>query len=453
MNISIPSGGAPILLLLLLVAVDARAQPTALDTLRLTSDEAVARARNTGIDAERLRLRIARARTGEAATGGFFPSFPELEFERRTDGPFSARGDGGWGIHLTQEIEIAGRYGLRRDAARASADVAELTARGEERELRAEVRIAHARLVAAQETVRLTEGLAELAGRLSDAATRGLAAGEIAELDRNTIAIELGRATLERADARRALDDARIELGLLIGLRSDAVIEAVAPARGAGEQVLAEARRADSLLASGGDALVATRPDMQAFARERERIGAERALATSKWLPNLRLGAGITSDATSFGVDDLSATEPVRSGFQGLHASDKMFEVRVGIGVPLPLGRLYDLGAGDRAVLDVDAALIDADSAALAARVRADLRRAVAGVRSAAAALAAYETDIAPLIERNTALLERGVAAGELGSMQVVAQGMQLLRVGEAAIAARLAFAVATAELERAIAP
>ncbi len=275
MKISVPRGGAfAVLLLLLLASVDARAQPTVPDTLRLTSDEAVTLARTAGVDAERLRLRVARARAGEAVTGGFFPSFPELEFERRTDGPFSARGDGGWGIHLTQEIEIGGRYGLRRDAARASAAVAELTARGEERELRAAVRIAHARLAAAQETVLLTDGLAELAGRLSDAATRGLAAGEIAELDRNTSAIERGRANLERAEALRALDDARIELGRLVGLRSDAVIEAVAPTRAANEQALAAARRADSLLAAGGDAAAAMRPDMQAFARERERIAA-----------------------------------------------------------------------------------------------------------------------------------------------------------------------------------
>ncbi len=429
-----------------------RAQMPGTDTLLLRRDDLASRLA-AGPELIRSRLEVARARAARLGTS-FFPSRPELETSLRTDAPFVAEGEQGWEIGISQEIEIGGQYFLRRDAADAAIERAELEARAVELDLLAEARRAHARLAAATERVRLADTLLGFSRRLDTVAARMLAAEEISELDRNAVAIERERGEIERLQAGTDVAEARSELGRLLGLPLGTVIVIASdespedPERNA-----AAAREVEMALRAGNDSALYRRPDWKALDRDADRLRAERSLAARRWLPSIRLGAGIAGETAVFDRENLTgASDVVANGFGTLRSDDRLLALRLDVGIPLPIGGLYDLGGGDVALADAELTALDAQRRGLAVRIRADVAIAATRLTAAADAYSIFTRRIAPLAARNLELLERGYREGELGAAQVIAQQEQFIRAGEAFIAARRAYSEALADFERAIA-
>ena len=427
------------------------------DTLRLTSDEAVARMLAGGPEMMRGRLLRERARAERMRTVPFFPSLPELEFSRRTDAPFEGRGEGGWDLDLSQEIEIGGQSGLRRRAADAALAGADLDVRAVELDLRTATRRAFAALVGAEQRMYLADSLASFARRLDTIAGRLLAVGEISELDRNALRIELAKTLIERGTAESMVAEARAELSLLLGIDGSAIIVPVRDAAtDPGDSLSAALEKVAAVeraLAANPDSLILGRPEWAATERSIERLRAERSLGARRWIPSLRVGASLGSDRLVLTGEDLKGgSEDVRGGFGGIDKQEMLFGVHIGVAVPLPFGGLYDLGQGDVGVADAELALIDAERVLIRSRARADIARAAGRLRAAAGAVGLYSRDVAPLVGRNLELLERGYAAGELGAAEVIAQQRQLVRFREALIDAEQRYAEALADFERVIA-
>jgi cobalt-zinc-cadmium efflux system outer membrane protein len=425
------------------------------DTLMLTSDDAVARVLAAGPGVLRARGLAARARAERLRREPILPALPDLELARETDAPFEGKGEGSWEVGLSQRIEIAGRGSLAREGADAEIAKAELDARSEELALRAGTRRAFAALVAAEDRARLAERLLGFATRLDTAAARLLSAGEISELDRNAIKVERGTAAIERANAAGALAVARADLAALLGAPRGRVLFAVhdplSTTDSARAVTLALVAEAEASLASGSDTLATRRPEWLATERELERLRIERSIAGRAWAPEIIVGASVKSDRLLLGGDDLRGSDLVRGGFYGIDKRETLLGVKLGLSLPLPIGGLYDLGAGDAAVADAEMTAIEADRAGIVSAVRADIERSAARLRAASEAVELYERDVAPVVDRNMELLERGYVGGELSASQVIAGEQQLARVEEAAIDARREYHDALAEFERAI--
>jgi outer membrane protein, heavy metal efflux system len=404
-------------------------------------------------DLLRQRVEVERARAERLRAGGFFPSLPELEYSATTDAPFHGDGEGGWEVALSQEIEIGGQYFLRRAAADAGIAEAEYRTQAVELELRAEARKAYARLVTAEDRLRLLDTLTGFARRLDTLAARLLEAQEIAEIDRNLVHIERSSAEIELLAAQASLGEARAELALLLGLKSSTVI--VVPANDvlpSPSSALDSAARILVALDAGDNELLLQRPDWQALDRASERAGLERDLASRAWIPNVRLGVSVESETSVLKPDDMTGgSESVREGIGTYRSDGRLLGVHIGIGVPLPFGGLYDLGQGERAVAETELLAINAERTRIVARIRADLARSAARLRSAASAVLLYTTEITPLVRRNLELLERGYAAGELSATEIVTQRDLLVRTAEAMIDAQQNYAEALAEFKRAM--
>lgn len=433
---------ALVLLALAGAAVSLQGQTRGLDSLFLTSDEAVDRALSGNPELLRERVRIARARA-ELSRAPFFPERPELEAALSSDAPFRNEGEGEWELFVSQEFEIGGQYFLRRSVAEATVVQTEYEIKAVELALRADTRTAYARLVAAESRLRLLDTLRAFAGRLDTLAAQLLAAQEISELDRNLVRIERAQAEMERSTAASDLFAARVELGRLTGTGTGIVIAAPPeslrpPSRGTIDSIarIVAAVEADSAL------FLSQRPDWQALESARRRAGLERDLANRVWLPRVKLGVGVLSETTA-------ETGP---GDATVLSSDRFLGLTLGIGIPLPFSGLYDLGEADRAVADAEVLAIDAEQRIIRSRIRADIDGALGRLELALAAYTTYVREIEPLVARNIELLERGYAGGELSAVEVVTQQERLLRAADGLIEARLAYEIALADVERATA-
>lgn len=442
--------------LIAVVAVHpAGAQGLGGDTVRLTSRDVATWALSEHPEVLRHRAGIDRARAERLRASNFFPSLPEAEYARMTDAPFHASGEGDWEIGITQEIEIGGQYFLRRDAAEAGVMQAELETRAVELAVRAELRTAFVRLIAAQARMSLLDTLVGFARRLDAVAARLLGAEEISELDRNAVRIERGRIEIERLNAATAASDVRSELARLLGLPSGSVVVALPAAIDSSliRSLLDSVSVVETLLASGDESVLRRRPDWGAIEHARERLRLERSLASRRWIPSIRLGLRLRGETTVLDGEDITGgSDAVRTGFGQLRSDDRFLGFHVGVQIPLPLAGLYDVGRGDLAAADADAAALDAGRLALAARIRTDVVRAAGRLRNAAQAYAIYTREIAPLVRRNLELLERGYSAGELGSVQIISGQEQFLRSGETLIETEREFGEALADFDRAVA-
>ncbi len=420
----------------------------AADTLHVSADDAITMTLSSGPMAARHRVEVERARAGRMGIGGFLPAFPELEVSAATDAPFLGHGERGLDIGITQEFEIGGQYFLRRDAADAAVSRAELEMQAIELGLRADARVFHARLYAAQERLRLVESLVAFTRRLDTIAQRQYEVGEISELDRNAVRIGATRGEMELLDAGSGIVEAAADLRGYMGLPAGTVVVAV------GQNdldahvvaaVLDTAATVEAALAAGDDAVLRRRPDWRALERGVERYRAERELASRRLIPDLKLGVGLQNE--------ISVSGAAHDDYGHAHASsrsfDRLLSVHLGLTLPLPFSGIYDLGEGHKRMAEVEIAAIEADRRVLATRITADLAGAIARLRGAAARLALYGERIAPLVSRNMELLERGYAAGELTATEVVMQQEGLLRSAEALVDARRQFAESLAGFER----
>jgi len=236
---------------------------------RLSLDEALALAlrQNPTVRAKAAELRSVRA---SEITAGLRPN-PTMNFLAEQLKPGASQQDGQYTVNVGQPIELGGKRLRRVDAARAATRVTAFQLEDVRRLTVLQVKTAFAGALVAREQL----ALAEENLRALDETTRlqrlRVERGDLSELE--LLRIQVQRFTFERdaADARQALDVARITL------RSTAAPAAIAE----DFEVAGELRFSDVSL--DPDRLrrltVANRPDLRAAIADRERAQADHRLA------------------------------------------------------------------------------------------------------------------------------------------------------------------------------
>ena len=298
------------------------------------------------------RASAARAAAGAAGT---LPN-PTLSYEREAVPSIDAHDDF---VRLGWTLDVAGRRGLARAAARAGADAERAAVAHDELALYLEARLAFVTAQYARARIaRLDEARAVLA-TLVDALRTRAQQGDASSYDFDRAALELQLLDDERADAQRELATARLRVGAALG-------EPRTPY---------DASDALGLPARPQLADVPERADVTA-ARARERQ-ADRELASARrtWVPRFELTIGVLAT----------------------NASDELGYV-VGIGGDLPL---FDAGGAQAAKARAEVkrwraertALL-ADAAADVAQAHAELVARIAQAESYAAGPAARALDL-----------------------------------------------------------
>lgn len=407
-----PRAGWLLWLLCVVPAAGARAaQP-------ITLGEAVpaALARNASLRALEAEVAAARARLEGASA--LLPSNPELEL---AVGPRAAP-DGratDYSIGLSQQVELFGQRGARRDGARALLDAAEARLEAGRVELAAEAREGFARALAARERARLAAEAYTLARQALAAAEAREAAGAASRLEVNAARAALGHATRQRAEAEQRAVAARTALILLVAA------DPAAPLELAGELEPAAPGPAEDVERLVDRALRG-RAELRAARREVDAARAEARLAQREALPSPRLGITYAEEGSASG-------RPTRVT-QGTLALD------------LPLFQRNQAGRGIAA-----ARVAQAGQAleALTRSVRAEVMGAASRLATARAAVEAFTQGLTGAAEENVQLVHEAYRAGKMDLIQLLVVQRETLEARNAYIDALEELAAARAELSR----
>lgn len=368
-------------LFLLSPGTDAAAQqagPQAADTLVLTIEDArrLALSRNPAFLADAQLREIARGALRQARSYRFNPEV-EAELPSATDPPIGA-----FKTQVSQELEIAGQWRLRVNAAELGLEHAVASVENAARVLLTDASIAFYAALADRRRLSVAEEVLRLNEQLLEAVRVQVREGQISRMEGNLAQIELGLAQARVLAARRAAVHTELELKRVLGIAPES------PIRPADAQVpappAAEALRPDSLLAVA----LQRRPDLSARAALVRQSETLIQLTRREAVPNLRIGALLERE-TATG------------------------EPRVGLGVALPLP-LWNRNQGLVAERQAEATRAQLELSATELDVRTDVISAYRSYLTAAEEAAVYERNVVEPARENQQLLEIAFRAGKL---------------------------------------
>jgi len=254
------------------------------EPMRLSLDQAIQTAleRNLELKAKREELGIAEGRVIKSDL--FLQNNPELEGERankRLKKPeegvnknlFQA------GVSLSQEFEIGGQSGYRREAAQRNLEKIGFEVRDFGRTLRFRIADLFLRLLNGKAKINQAEQIVNLKDRLYEASKARLAAGDIPEVQLAIAEFELNRARSELISLQREYEE------ILSRLRTDLALEKEESIEPVGDLTRAPlAASLDELLKSA----LEKRPDLAASDQEKKITEAEELLTRAERIPNIK---------------------------------------------------------------------------------------------------------------------------------------------------------------------
>ncbi|MES2304644.1 MAG: TolC family protein [Gemmatimonadota bacterium] len=363
------------------------------DTLRLTLEGALARARRDNLELRSARLDTAIA-LGVERQARLWPFNPVVD-------ALSAGAAGGVDYGVSQEVEFPGKAGPRRTAAREGVARARAASANAERLTLGNAARGFYRLVAAGRRREVAAEVLQLNQRLADAVTRQLAEGEVNRITYNLAAIELGRSRSNLLSAQREERIARLALGHLLGIsptveivpdvnnESDLNLDLLPPDSLA--QVVTPADTFDvvQLIAVA----LSRRPDLTERTAAARQASANAAGSRRAALPNLLLR--LTSEEIGPGERTL----------------------RPGVGIAVPL---FNRNQGDASAFAAAATQAEQDSRAIAARVAVEIEGAVADYVAAAAEVATLRSTVLRAGRQNRELSETAYREGKIGLPEIL---------------------------------
>ncbi len=319
-------------------------------------------------------------------------------------------------------IELSGRRGLRRAAARATLAATEQQAEAARLALRAEATAAWLAAAASRDRLEaLTQGRGAFAETV-DRARRLVAGGEASAYDLERLEAELGAFDVRIARAAADLAADRVALGLVLGRPAPGLEAAGELAEGSPPEDV------DALVAAALEA----RPDRRALRERRNRAERELEAARRAWIPDLVVSAGAKSsdlgDGTAWGYT-------------------------AGVSVEVPL---FDRGQADRARAQAALASLAAEEQVLERQITGQVRAAHATLIQRAALTRTFAEGRLPRLEALAARAEAAWREGERPIAELldvhrtlVEARLDLLALRRAAAEARLDLFRATARSPR----
>jgi cobalt-zinc-cadmium efflux system outer membrane protein len=282
---------------------------------------------------------------------------------------------------VTQEIEWAGQWGLRRTEASHRLAGAEAVLRDTRRTIGVDVDIAYLRVTAAQNRIAVLFRAEEIANNLLNAVSVSFDEGQLSRLDLNLARISAGRARAEATGGRRDVSTATMELARTLGLAPETplTLDTVD---------LADHGLSQMTLTALVDRALSARPDIDVSAEMLDAAATLQRLVARQAIPNLRLSAVATRSA---------AGEPVRWGLR--------------FGIPVPLWN-RNVGASRQAIAEESRARAAYDETRLA--VRTEVATAFANYVGAREQRRIYTEDVLAPARENSALLGTAFDEGQI---------------------------------------
>ncbi len=407
---------------LILFAAPARGQVESEGRLTLQGALEQALRKNPELQVIRKELGVVRGTLTQAET---YRLNPALELEgsggqsRNTDDPVEHRTIGGFSVGLSQVIEVQGQRRIRTEIAAANLGQTEWNIRDAERRILADVMWAFAKLLEAQERLKLAEETVALAEETRETARKQLEAGEVPRLDLLRADVELRRVLTRQVAEKRRVAAARKNLNLRLGRTPDA------PLRAEGPLLLPETPGPRSELLQRALEL---RPDLKAaeagLQSSRRRVSLVRA---ERLFPEVEVALRYEED-------------------RDFDQRDR--RVVLDLTIPLPL---FNRRQGELEAAFGEELRQEAQIALVRARIETEVAIAFEQFQSSQQIVEQYVQRILPEQEQNFRLLREGYTLGQFGLTDVLLGQRELIGVRFDYLKAIGDFNTAVVELRRAV--
>ena len=218
----------------------------------------------------------------------------------------------------------------------------------------------------------------------------------------------------------------RIKIASLTGLKeSDLTLSEPLSAPAASQATLELAKLA-----------LASRPDLLALSRERDKAETEARLSKAEALPNLTAGVFVQWQRAKTELGERSEVN-----------TDTQLGVRLSMPIPV-FDRNLNGQAAARSRLDA----ANSRRLALERTITADVEAAVSRLSSSERILALYEKGIIPQLKENLNLTQEAYRIGEVGILSVIDEQKKFFEVNDSYLSAQHSTRVATVKLETAVA-
>lgn len=348
-----------------------------------------------------------------------FPRNPEVEVTYGSDALSDGNGRRKLETELSQEIPLLGkrRVGVERTEIRLSEGKARVA--GLALVVVRDAADAWSDLWRAQHLEALAGEALELNQSLFRAAERRFQAGDIPELERNLVELDVARARAGAAEARSSVARSAARLTRLMGRTTGVIVAAAGepmPASPAGDLGALVARAAER------------RPELEAARLAEAGFDSELDLRRREIVPNPTVGVALEH-------------EPARAS----EASRTLLFARVSFPIPV-----WDRKQAEIRAAESGRGVAAASRYAVERQVAAEVASAHAALAAARSSLEAF-TGAVPKVERNLALLEKAYASGQVSLPELLAAKDRAFATRREIVEAQASLARAFHELRRAV--
>lgn len=383
----------------------------------MTLDEALAHAEKHAPALAVAASRAKRSDAERAAAAPFFPSNPTLGVgggARFGGGQDGADVD----LGLSQELEVAGEAGLRRDAAERRAGVYDAELQRAHFDVHQRVHLSFHNALIAKEAERGAGEALTYAEQLLDVAAKQVQAGEVSPLVEKLARAEVSRAQEQLLAARQGSRSSQLELALVTGVGggSEIVPKGALPAP-------EETVSLPELIALARE----SQPELRVRRAEIDAAKAQVTLAEREAFPKPALGVSYSAEGVAPGS---TATQQI---------------VLATLQVPLPLWRQND---GERARANAELHIAEAEQQAVLAVLENRIAQAKARVDSDAQRIALHTSAVLPAVDENLRLVQQGFALGDSDITDVMLARERLITSRREALDAYRDYFSALAALE-----
>jgi cobalt-zinc-cadmium efflux system outer membrane protein len=367
----------------------------------------------------------ASAQQSLAFQAGIF-SNPTLEIQGATGSLTGSPDDRSLSIGINQELPLNNKLHLRREAGQFQAEALQRQRDNAARLLKDEIATLALDYLLASRRQELSAEQLKLNRELVAIAEERFKAGDIPELELNLARVELVRAETRLLETEREKTPLSIRIASLTGLNeSDIQLseEQTTPKLSQNAQELA--RQA-----------LASRPDLLALTREREKAAVEARLAEAEALPNLTAGVFVQWQR---GLTEVGGMSEVSSDTQlGLRLS-----------MPIPV---FDRNQGGKTAARSRLDATGFRRLALERTITTEVDDAVSRVSASERILLMFEQGIIPQLAENLKLTQEAYRIGEVGILSMIDEQKKFFEINDSYLTAQHGRQMALIKLETAVA-
>lgn len=354
----------------------------------LTVDQVIAIAlqENPDLLAARQELEVARGRKVRADLfNRFNPSIMGRVWSRNNPGSGNTSDSQ---VQLSQEVEVAGQRGLRREEAARNIARVEAQLKDRERVVTGHVTRAFFQALTLKERLTLRKQVEELNRRIRDASKARFEAGVAPIMESNLAEIRYGESRKKTYVAAASFQNAVLGLRRLLGWESDRSVQLAGELRTSPEPILLS-----DLLQRGRT----ERPDLLAVKTEVSRVEADIDLTRRLIVPNPT-------------IQGFYQTETEGSG----RASEM-----VGGGISIPLA-LFDRKQGELVTLGGELNRSRHQTVAVTRNIEREIETAFQAYEAARKSVEVFEAEVLERIEDNFRFVEISYREGKIGLLQLI---------------------------------